>query len=127
VAAAFICFIELKNYKGQALVQAWMVLIIVAREFLVTGIRLIAREKNVVLKAEQLGKHKTIWQMITIIVALVGLAAREDWACLGFDCERFDLLFSRAVFVLMLVTVVLTVWSGLAYLFKNRKLIFEHA
>jgi CDP-diacylglycerol--glycerol-3-phosphate 3-phosphatidyltransferase len=127
VAAAFICFIELKNYKDQALVQAWMVLLIVAREFLVTGMRLIAREKNVVLKAEQLGKHKTIWQMITIIVALAGLAAWEEWGCLGFDPGAFGLVFSRVVFVLMLVTVALTIWSGVAYLFKNRKLIFEHA
>lgn len=127
VAAAFICFIEQHNYRGTALVQAWMVLLVVAREFLVTGLRLVAREQGVVLKAERLGKHKTISQMVTIIVVLVGLAARDDWGCLGLDCARFDAAFSRATFVLMGATVVLTVWSGIAYLVKNRKLFLHHA
>lgn len=125
--AAFICFIELKDYQGHALVQAWMVLVIVARDFLVTGLRLVAREHDVVLKAEQLGKHKTISQMVTIIVVLVGLAGREDWNCFGQNCERFDALFSRLVFVLMLITVALTVWSGAAYYLKNRRLFLQDA
>jgi CDP-diacylglycerol--glycerol-3-phosphate 3-phosphatidyltransferase len=115
--AAFICFIEQHNYKGQPLVQGWMVLIIVARDFLVTGLRLVAGGKGMVLKAEQLGKHKTISQMTTIIVVLVGLAARDDWALWG---TRFDVVFSRLVFGMMLATVILTVWSGLAYFWRNR-------
>ncbi len=127
VAAAFICFIDLKNAVGAALVPAWMVLLIISREFLVTGLRLVAREQQVVLKAERLGKHKTISQMITIIVILVGLAAREDWRSLGFDPERFDALFAEAVLVLLVVTVALTVWSGAAYFWKNRKLFLQHA
>lgn len=120
--AAFICFIEQPSYRpGVPLVQAWMVLVIVARDFLVTGLRLVAREQGVVLKAEQLGKHKTASQIVTIIVVLIGLAGREDWNCFGQNCARFDAAFSRLVFVLMLVTVVLTVWSGIVYFFKNRK------
>ena len=84
VVAAFICFIEQTTYKaGVPLVQGWMVLVIVAREFLVTGLRLVAKDQGVVLQAEQLGKHKTVSQMATIIVTLAGLAAREDWQCLG--------------------------------------------
>src|SRR5437867_2857284 len=103
--AAFICFIEQHNYKREPLVQAWMVLAIVARDFLVTGLRLVASGQGVVLKAEELGKHKTVSQMITIIVTLAGLALRDDWAWHG---ERFDVLFSRVVFGFMLVTVALT-------------------
>lgn len=127
VAAAFICFIEQNDNLGGALVQAWMVLLIVAREFLVTGLRLVAREQGVVLKADWLGKHKTFSQMATIIVILAGLAVRDDWHCFGLDCARFDAGFSRLVWVLMVITVVLTVWSGCAYLFKNRKLFLHHA
>ncbi len=127
VAAAFICFIEQPGGLGGPLVQAWMVLLIVAREFLVTGLRLVAREKGVVLKAERLGKHKTISQMMTIIVVLAGLAAREDWNCLGFPCGPFDAAFARVTLLLMVMVVAVTVWSGLAYLIKNRKLLFEHA
>ncbi|MCG3150509.1 MAG: CDP-diacylglycerol--glycerol-3-phosphate 3-phosphatidyltransferase [Verrucomicrobiae bacterium] len=117
--AAFICFIEQQNYKGQALVQGWMVLIIVARDFLVTGLRLVAGTKQLVLHAEQLGKHKTISQMTTIIIVLVGLAARDDWALWG---TNFDINFSRLVFGMMLVTVVLTVWSGFGYFWRNREI-----
>jgi CDP-diacylglycerol--glycerol-3-phosphate 3-phosphatidyltransferase len=126
--AAFICFIEQPSYRpGFPLVQAWMVLVIVARDFLVTGLRLVAREQDVILRAEQLGKHKTISQMATIIVVLLGLAAREDWNCFGMNCDRFDAGFSRLVFVLMLVTVTLTLWSGIAYLTKNRQLFLRDA
>ncbi len=127
VAAAFICFVDQPSASGHALVPAWMVLLIVSREFLVTGLRLVAREQGTVLRAEKLGKHKTASQMAAITVILAGLAARQDWGCLGYDCPRFDRAFSRVVLGVMTVTVVLTVWSGLAYLVKNRKLLLDHA
>jgi CDP-diacylglycerol---glycerol-3-phosphate 3-phosphatidyltransferase len=120
--AAFICFIEQKNQNGNSLVQAWMVLVIVARDFLVTGLRLLGLEQGVVLKAEWLGKHKTTTQMITIIIVLLGLAAREEWHCFGVDCGKFNEVFSVTVFWLMVITVALTLWSGIAYLYKNRQL-----
>jgi CDP-diacylglycerol--glycerol-3-phosphate 3-phosphatidyltransferase/cardiolipin synthase len=123
-AAAFICFIEQHNYRGDALVQAWMALVIVARDFLVTGLRLIAQEQGVVLKAERLGKHKTASQMTTIVIVLFGLAAREDW---NLASDTFDVWFSRLVFVQMLVTVGLTLFSGIAYLWKNRELLMRNA
>jgi CDP-diacylglycerol--glycerol-3-phosphate 3-phosphatidyltransferase len=118
--AAFICFVEQPSYRaGVPLVQAWMVLLIVARDFLVTGLRLLAAQQGVVLRADQLGKHKTASQMVAIILILLGLAAREDWRCFGMDCDRFDMGFSRVTFVLMLITVGLTVLSGVVLLFKN--------
>jgi CDP-diacylglycerol--glycerol-3-phosphate 3-phosphatidyltransferase len=124
-AAALITFIQQTNFKGHPLVQSWMVLVIVAREFLVTGMRLVAGEQGLVLRAERLGKHKTGWQMAAIIVILFGLAAREDWRCLGLGFDFFDLWFSRLAFWLMLVAVALTVWSGVAYVLKNRGLLDE--
>ena len=125
--AAFICFIEQDDQNGHALVQAWMVLVIVARDFLVTGLRLVAREQGVVLQAEQLGKHKTASQMVAIIFTLAGLAVRQDWRCFGCDPARFNTGFSTAVFGLMLVTVSLTVWSGFSYFAKNRELFLRDA
>jgi CDP-diacylglycerol---glycerol-3-phosphate 3-phosphatidyltransferase len=118
--AAFICFIEQPSYRpGVPLVQAWMTLVIVARDFLVTGLRLVASQQGVVLRAEGLGKHKTVSQMVTIIVILLGLAAREDWHCFGADYGRFDVTFSHVAFTLMLITVSLTLISGVIYFFKN--------
>jgi CDP-diacylglycerol--glycerol-3-phosphate 3-phosphatidyltransferase len=118
--AAFICFVEQPSYRaGVPLVQAWMALTIVARDFLVTGLRLLAAQQGVVLKAERLGQHKTASQMVTIILILLGLAAREDWYCFGMNCARFDTGFSRLAFVLMLITVGLTVLSGITFLYRN--------
>ncbi len=119
--AAFICFIEQPSYRGASvpLVQAWMTLVIVARDFLVTGLRLVASQQGVVLRAEGFGKHKTVSQMVTIIIILLGLAAREDWNCFGVDYSQFDVTFSRVAFTLMLITVSLTLISGIIYFFKN--------
>jgi CDP-diacylglycerol--glycerol-3-phosphate 3-phosphatidyltransferase len=127
VAAAFICFIEINDAKGNPLVQAWMTLVIVAREFLVTGLRLVAREQGVVLRAERLGKHKTFSQMLTIIVVLAGLAMREDWNFVGMSAEEFDVRFSNVVFWMMLGTVTLTVFSGAIYFWRNRGLFLRDA
>jgi len=127
-AAAFICFIEQPSYRaGVPLVQAWMVLVIVARDFLVTGLRLVANQQGVVLRAEWFGKHKTVSQMVTIIVILLGLAAREDWNCFGADYNRFDVTFSRVAFTLMLITVGLTLVSGIIYFWKNRECFLRDA
>jgi CDP-diacylglycerol--glycerol-3-phosphate 3-phosphatidyltransferase len=118
--AAFICFIEQPSCRvGVPLVQAWMVLVIVARDFLVTGLRLVASQQGVVLRAEGLGKHKTASQMIAIIAILLGLAAREDWKCFGMDYARFNIAFSRVAFMLMLITVFLTLVSGIIFFWKN--------
>ena len=84
----------------------------------------VARERGVVLQAEQLGKHKTASQMIVIIIILIGLAAREEW---GFDTVRFNAMFCTAAFWLVLVTVVLTVWSGWSFFWKNRELVLHDA
>jgi CDP-diacylglycerol---glycerol-3-phosphate 3-phosphatidyltransferase len=119
--AAFICFISQPSYRGASvpLVQAWMTLVIVARDFLVTGLRLVASQQGMVMRAEALGKHKTVSQMVTIIIILLGLAVREDWNCFGVDYQQFDVTFSRVAFTLMLITVSLTLISGVIYFFKN--------
>jgi CDP-diacylglycerol--glycerol-3-phosphate 3-phosphatidyltransferase len=122
--AAFICFVELRDQNGNALIQAWMALVIVSRDILITGLRLVARERGVVLQAEQLGKHKTASQMIAIILILIGVAAREEW---GFSSKPFDTVFCTTAFWLVLITVVLTVWSGWNFFWKNRELVLRDA
>src|ERR1700689_4890631 len=77
--SAFIAFVESTHLHPDAPVKlaAWMVVIIVARELAITGLRLLAASKNVVLAAERFGKHKTISQIITIIALLVVVACNE--------------------------------------------------
>src|SRR6266404_6090661 len=76
VCSAFIAFVDLKW------IPAWMVVIIVARELALTGLRLLAASKNVVLAAEGYGKHKTVSQIIAIISLLV-LASYQQWGAVG--------------------------------------------
>ena len=113
-ASAFICLIP---YEA---LPAWVVIIIISREFLITGLRLLASSKGVILPAEKLGKHKTAWQMITIVFFLALLALRD----LGLeDSPIVDGLWSYGGAFLVSVTVALTLFSGFAYLWKNRALV----
>jgi CDP-diacylglycerol---glycerol-3-phosphate 3-phosphatidyltransferase len=77
--SAFIAFVESSHLNPDAPVRvaAWMVIIIVARELAITGLRLLAASKNVVLAAERFGKHKTISQIVAIIALLVVDACAE--------------------------------------------------
>jgi CDP-diacylglycerol---glycerol-3-phosphate 3-phosphatidyltransferase len=113
-ASAFICLIP------YGALPAWVVIIIISREFLITGLRLLASSKGVILPAEKLGKHKTAWQMITIVFFLALLALRD----LGLeDSPLVDGLWSYGGAFLVSVTVALTLFSGFAYLWKNRALL----
>ena len=110
---------------GRGYIPAWMAALIVSRELAITGLRLLAASRNVVLAAEAFGKHKTIWQIITIIAALVHLSYR-DWGVVGrtvFGWELFERAWVGpfATFSLWL-TMALTAFSGLFYLWRNRKL-----
>ena len=72
VCAAFVSFVELK------ITPAWIVVIIISREFLVTGLRLLAASQGEVIAAGKWGKHKTVWQIVAIAAVLLGLAIRND-------------------------------------------------
>lgn len=102
-----------------AKVEAWMVVVIVARELAITGLRLLAASKNLVLAAEGYGKHKTISQMVAIISLLV-LNACEEWPA---RWQAFFLAWVPAfALVILWLAVVLTAVSGGIYLWRNRAL-----
>ncbi len=102
-----------------AKVEAWMVVIIVARELGITGLRMLAASKNVVLAAERYGKHKTISQIAAIIALLVMDAYREWWPWLRDFFSPWTPMFAL---VALWLTVLLTATSGLLYLWRNRSL-----
>ena len=104
-------------------VPAWMVVAILAREFLVTGLRLIASAEGKVMAAEKLGKHKTTWQIITVIYFLLELASAE--AAFAWIRPLFEWAPTGPAIagqILIWITLALTVISGLGYLLKNRTL-----
>jgi CDP-diacylglycerol--glycerol-3-phosphate 3-phosphatidyltransferase len=119
VCSAFIAFVEPKW------TPAWMVVIVVARELTITGLRLLAASKSLVLAAERYGKHKTISQIVAIIAILIQHCYTEDGPAVKY-IFGFDLFGKPWVewfaSVSLWVAVVLTLASGLIYLWRNRAL-----
>ncbi len=104
-------------------VAGWIVIAILAREFFVTGIRQIAAQHGVVLAAEKLGKHKMVWQIITVLYFLLLAASKEPmFAWLGGLFALWP--FSPGVLGLVCTVMMagLTIVSGISYFWKNRAL-----
>jgi CDP-diacylglycerol--glycerol-3-phosphate 3-phosphatidyltransferase len=119
--SAFIAFVESTHLHPDAPVKvaAWMVIIIVARELAITGLRLLAASKGVVLAAEGFGKHKTISQIVAIIALLV-IEAKNEWPPRLQDLlPGWSAVFTEAA---LWLTVALTAASGLIYLWRNREI-----
>lgn len=118
MAAAFICLVPLHA------VPAWAVVIIISREFLITGLRLLALTKGRMLAAEALGKHKTAWQIATVIYFLLLLSIAENWpAAAGSQSGYFEVAWQYGGGLLVSITIVLTLVSGAGYLWKNRSVV----
>lgn len=105
-------------------IPAWVVILIVTREFLVTGLRLLALNSGRVLAAEALGKHKTAWQITTVIVLLL-LLALPEWAPGIENTAAIRLCWRFLAPALIAIAAIFTVWSGLAYAWKNQHIIRE--
>jgi CDP-diacylglycerol--glycerol-3-phosphate 3-phosphatidyltransferase len=122
VCSAFIAFV------GLQWIAAWMVVLIVARELAITGLRMLAASKSVVLAAEGYGKHKTISQMIAIVSSLVS-HSYQQWG--PFGSAIFGLTIFGAPWVewftqaAIWVAVALTALSGWLYLWRNRAIYLQ--
>ncbi len=110
--------------RGGQILPGWVTVAVLAREFLVTGLRLVASSQGQVLAADTLGKHKTIWQIITALYFLIFLASQEPafaWLQPVFAVP----VLSPAVLgtILIGVTLVTTILSGWMYFWRNRRLV----
>ncbi|MBO5279266.1 MAG: CDP-diacylglycerol--glycerol-3-phosphate 3-phosphatidyltransferase [Lachnospiraceae bacterium] len=104
VCSALICFVEL-----QAL-PAWMVIIIISREFIINGFRLIAADNGIVIAASYWGKFKTVFQMVMIILLIADLPFA--W---------MDIIETAIIYIALILTVV----SLADYLMKNKGVLRE--
>jgi len=96
-------------------VPAWMVLIILGREIIITGLRGIASTEGIVIQASDLGKFKTIFQ----IVAIIGLLLHFDYHWLfGIDHVLVTVNMHNVGMFFFWIATLLTVWSGLDYLIR---------
>lgn len=103
VCSALICLIELDR------IPSWMVIVIIAREFFISGFRLVAADNGVVIAASYWGKFKTTFQMVAVCLLIADIEA------LG--------LFTRIV---LWIAVILTVVSLVDYLIKNKNVMKEN-
>ena len=99
VCSALICLIQLE------LIPAWVVIIIIAREFIISGFRLVASDNGVVIAASYWGKFKTAFQMLTVIVLILHIPNK---------------VFTILGTVLIYVSLALTVISLIDYIAKNK-------
>ena len=100
VSSALIILIELGN------ISSWVVSIVIAREFIISGIRLIATEKNIIIAASPLGKLKTVSQMLSVILMLLSI-------------EAISFITDISVWLMCILSVV----SLLDYIIKNKKVL----
>src|SRR5579875_1104173 len=104
ISAVLISLVEMQR------LSAWVAIIIISREFAVTGLRLVAAAEGIVLAATKIAK----WKTVTQIVAMVALMMNNfPFSYLGFP---FDIL-------MVYVMVIITVWSGIDYFIKNKQVI----
>lgn len=102
VSAALICFVELAS------LPAWIVVIIISREFIISGFRLVASDKGIVIAASYVGKLKTVFQMAMTIVLIADIP--------GFETIETILIYAA---------LILTIISLLDYLIKNKTVLQE--
>lgn len=121
VLASFLAFVEL------GLIPAWMVVIIILREIAITGLRGFAAFKGRIIAASGGGKHKMVSQILTIFVVLLFMIFREEGSTrFAFWNDGLEASYKEAIFVLMSVTVILTLVSGVSYFIKNKE-VFSNA
>lgn len=104
VMSALLCLVELGEVAG------WMVIVVLAREFAVTGLRQVAAAEGIVIAAGTTGKIKTITQMIAIPLLLL-----DNWPCkyIGLPLDQ----------IFLWIAVVMTIISGVEYIVKNKQLL----
>ncbi len=102
VCSALICLVELGR------IPSWIVIVIIAREFIISGFRLIASDNGVVIAASYWGKFKTTFQMVMICLMIADMGA-----------------LSLLTNIIMWIALILTVVSLLDYLIKNKDIMKE--
>lgn len=106
VSAGLICLVSMSR------IPAWVVIVIIAREFIISGFRLVASDAGIVIAASYFGKWKTTFQMTLVIMAIV-------------DLSPYIPFYGILTTVVMYIALALTIISLVDYVVKNRKVILE--
>jgi CDP-diacylglycerol--glycerol-3-phosphate 3-phosphatidyltransferase len=111
------------SFASLGYVQTWMVLTIIARDFIITGLRSIAAYRGLLILPTRVAKWKTASQMVVIVLILLYINIRTTYLSYGQWNEGVDPYASLILNGMVFVSMVLTVSSGMDYLIKNRALI----
>lgn len=103
---------------GKAACPPWIALVIVVREFIISGLRMVAGVKGVVIPASWYGKWKTVFTMIALTLYLI-----KDASC-GFVVS-FNPYLQYLAMICMAIAVILTIWSCIDYFAKSYQLVFH--
>jgi CDP-diacylglycerol--glycerol-3-phosphate 3-phosphatidyltransferase len=119
MSAAFISFVVMD------LVPLWMVILVILRDFIVTGIRILMNSQNQTMVTRNTAKAKTGTQVGVICFILVYIITQRWEIFLGISDYIRWIADYRIIYYLMLLTTIFTVWTGAEYLYINRKSIAQ--
>ncbi|MGD9874183.1 MAG: CDP-diacylglycerol--glycerol-3-phosphate 3-phosphatidyltransferase [Kiritimatiellia bacterium] len=126
VCSALVSFVGIRLPGwNHPLLPVWIVVVIISREFLVTGLRLLASSMGHIISAGRWGKHKTVWQIVAISVILLGLAVRYDIlnTVATESLLKFDFAFGLIAYAIGLAVTMITVASGAMYFAEHTELL----
>lgn len=103
VSSALIALVQMGR------IQSWIVVVILAREFLITGIRTVAADKGIVIAASNYGKYKTTFQMIAVIALMLN---NYPFSLINFPFDT----------IMVYMALILTIYSGVDYIIKSKNL-----
>jgi len=118
ILSAFFIFMQLQ------LIASWMFIMIFAREVIVTGLRLVAVRRGIALAAEGAGKLKTVLQIVAvyfIIIFTISIQLFNDTPSLQMQMRQAFTIIN----IFMFAVVIITLWSGILFIWNNRKEIFH--
>jgi CDP-diacylglycerol---glycerol-3-phosphate 3-phosphatidyltransferase len=111
IGGAFICLV------GLGIFPAWAVVLLLSREFAVTGLRMVAADQKVVLTAETGGKLKTFVHAFTVNYFLIRLSLIQDFKCFTTPISECEVYFFLGI------CLILSLYTGAVYFFKNARLL----
>lgn len=117
VLAALVMLVE------AGIIPGWIPIIIAAREFMVSAIRMLAATEGKVIAASKLGKIKTVTQMVAISLAFLDANYFMSFVCGGLT--GFALILNILMSVAMVLAVIATIWSGVDYFMKSKDVVLQ--
>ena len=117
VLAALVMLVEAKIIPG------WIPIIIAAREFMVSAIRMLVATEGKVIAASKLGKIKTVTQMVAISLAFLDTNYFMSFVCGALT--GFALILNILMSVAMILAVIATIWSGVDYFMKSKDVVLQ--